>query len=80
VGAVIGGPLLVATLVEAYFQSFGFYREHYVIPKEKYGVLTPFRWQDLAVLVVFWLVASLCLYASYRLLKYAFGRPPTITT
>ena len=72
--ALAGSLLLVGTLLEAYFQSFGFYEEHYVWPKEKCGVLTPLRWQDVAFLVVFWPVASGLFYMSYRLLKYAFRR------
>jgi hypothetical protein len=64
-----GSLLLLGTLIEAYFQSFGFYREHYVWPMQKYGVLTPLRWQDVAFLVAFWLVAIGLLYLSYRLLK-----------
>jgi hypothetical protein len=72
--ALAGSLLLVGTLVEAYFQSFGFYKEHYVWPMEKYGVLTPLRWQDVAFLVVFWPVALTLFYLSYRLLRYALRR------
>jgi len=71
--ALLGIGVLGATLTEAYFQSFGFYREHYVWPKEKYGVLSPIRWQDLLFLLVFWPVAIALLYLSYRLLKLAFS-------
>ena len=77
--ALAGGPLLLVTLVEAYFQSFGFYKEHYLIPMEKYGVLTPLRWQDIAFLIVFWLLAVALFYVSYRLLRYAFHRGSTVT-
>jgi hypothetical protein len=77
--ALAGGPLLLVTLVETYFQSFGFYKEHYLIPMEKYGVLTPLRWQDIVFLIVFWLLAIAVLYVSYRLLKYAFRRGYTAT-
>ena len=77
--ALVGGPLLLVTLVEAYFQSFGFYKEHYLIPMEKYGVLTPLRWQDIAFLIVFWLLAVALFYVSYRLLRYAFRRGSTVT-
>jgi hypothetical protein len=74
ISAMVGILLLVGTLVEAYFQSFGFYKEHYVWPMEKYGVLTPLRWQDRIFSVGFWLVAIGLLYLSYRLLRYAFRR------
>lgn len=79
IAALVGGPLLVATLVEAYFQSFGFYQEHYVWPMEKYGVLSPLRWQDIVFLLVFWTVAMGLFYLSYRLLRYAFRRDPPVT-
>lgn len=72
--ALAGVFLLLGTLVEAYFQSFDFYKEHYLWPREKYGVLTPLRWQDIVFLVVFWLVAIGLFYLSYRLLKYALRR------
>ena len=72
--ALVGSLLLMGTLAEAYFQSFGFYKEHYVWPKEKYGVLTPLRWQDVAFLAVFWPLALALFYLSYRLLRYAFRR------
>jgi hypothetical protein len=74
ISGLVGGVLLLGTLVEAYFQSFGFYQEHYVWPMQKYGVPTPLRWQDMVFLVVFWLIAIALLHASYRLLKYAFRR------
>lgn len=74
ISALVGGALLVGTTAEGYFQSFGFYREHYVWPKEKYGVLTPLRWQDITFLVVFWIGAAGLLYVSYRLLKYSLRR------
>ena len=71
ISALVGTSLLLVTLVEAYFQSFGFYEEHYIIPRAKYGVLTPLRWQDIAFLLVFWPMAITLFYASYRLLRYA---------
>lgn len=77
--ALVGILLLAGTLVEGYFQSFGFYKEHYVWPVEKYGVLTPLRWQDVLFLVVFWAVAIGLLYLSYRLLRYAFQRDAPAT-
>ena len=72
IAGLAGVPLLLATLSEAYLQSFGFYAEHYTIPMEKYGVRTPLRWQDIAFLAVFWPIAVGLAYVSYRLLKYAF--------
>jgi hypothetical protein len=78
ISALVGGLLLLGTLVEAYFQSFGFYQEHYIWPKEKYGVITPLRWQDSMFLVVFWLVATGLFYLAYRLLKYALRREPAV--
>jgi hypothetical protein len=78
VSFLVGGPLLVVTIVEAYLQSFGFFIDHFVIPKIKYGVPMLLRWQDVAWLVLFWPVAILLFYVSFRLLKYAFrGELPT---
>jgi hypothetical protein len=74
ISALSGGLILLVTLVESYFQSFGFYQEHYVWPMEKYGILTPLRWQDRVFLVVFWIAAAALFYLSYRLLKYAIHR------
>jgi hypothetical protein len=70
--AVAAVSLLLPTLVESYFQSFGFYQQHYVWPREKYGVLTALRWQDIVFLAIFWPVAVAVFYLSFRLLKYAF--------
>jgi hypothetical protein len=78
ISALVGSLLLLGTLVEAYFQSFGFYQEHFIWPKEKYGVLTPLRWQDIVFLVVFWFVAIGLFYVSYRHLKYALRREPAL--
>jgi hypothetical protein len=71
IAGLVAVPLLLATLIEAYFQSFGFYAEHYRIPIEKYGVRTPLRWEDMVFLAVFWPLAGALFYVSYRLLKYA---------
>ena len=68
-----GGLLLMATFAAAYYQTFWFYREHFVWPKEKYGVLTPLRWQDVVFLFAFWLVSVSFFYLSYRLFKYSVG-------
>jgi hypothetical protein len=70
--AAAGLAILGATLIEAYFQGFAFHTEHYVWPMEKYGVLSPLRWQDKVFEVLLGVVALLLLYAAYRLLRYAF--------
>ena len=72
--AFVGSLLLLGTLIEGYFQSFGFYREHYVWQKEKYGIIAPLRSKDILFLGVFWVVAIALFYASYRLLRYASRR------
>jgi NADH:ubiquinone oxidoreductase subunit 5 (subunit L)/multisubunit Na+/H+ antiporter MnhA subunit len=77
---LVGVPILLCTLVEAYFQSFGFYREHFSWPIEKYGALTPLRWQDIVFLVVFWIAAIASFYLSFRLLRFAFRGSPRDTS
>ncbi len=72
VSALSGTFLLVVTLWQSYLQSFGFYKEHYVWPREKYGVVTPLRRQHILFLIVFWPLAVGLFYLSYRLLKNAF--------
>jgi len=72
--ALLGGPLLLVILHEAYFQSFGFYAEHWTIPTEKYGVRMALRWQDIVFLVFIWPILLTLFYVSCRLLKYAFRR------
>jgi hypothetical protein len=67
---------MLCTLFETFRGSFGLYEEHYVIPKEKYGVLTPLRSQDVVFIAAFFLVIAALFYVSYRLLKYAFGSDP----
>ena len=79
ISGLVGGFIILGTLVEGYFQSFGFYQEHYAWPKQKYGVLTPLRWQDIVFLVVFWVVAIALFYVSSKLLRYAFRRQSTAT-
>jgi hypothetical protein len=74
IAVLVGGPLLLVTIVEAYLQNFGFYLDHFVIPKLKYGSPTLLRWQDVAWLALFWPIAILLFYVSFRLLKYAFRR------
>lgn len=72
IAGLAGVPLLLATLYEAYFQSFGFYAEHWTIPIEKYGVRTALRWQDIVFLVVIWTILLTLFYVSYHLLKHTF--------
>ena len=72
--ALLGVPLLLVILYEAYFQSFGFYAGHWTIPIEKYGVRAALRWQDIVFLVAIWPILLTLFYVSYRFLKYAFRR------
>jgi hypothetical protein len=74
VSVLLGGALLLATLVEAYFPGVHFYQDYYLIPKEKYGVLTPLRWQEIVFLVAFWVVVLALGCVSYRLWRRAFRR------
>lgn len=69
--AIAGILLLAATLAELGRGSFGFYEDFYAMPLEKYDVLTPLRWEDAVVLIVFYLLCAGLLYLSYRLLKYS---------
>jgi hypothetical protein len=78
ISGTVGGLLMLGTLTEAYFQSLGFYQEHYLWPREKYGVLTPLRSQDMAFVISFWFVAMVLFYLSYRLLKYALRGTSTV--
>jgi len=75
--SLLGSLLLVGTSIEAYFQSAGFYEEHYVCPVQKYGIPTPLRWEDRVFLAVFWIVAIALFYLSFRLLRYSFKRRST---
>jgi len=72
IALLLSVPILCAALYEAYFQSFGFYAEHWTMPVEKYGVRTALRWQDIAFLALIWPVLLGLFYVSYRLFKYAF--------
>ena len=69
--AVSGSVLMPTALAGAYVPSLDFYKEHYSIPREKYGILIAPRWQDIVFLLIFWAVALMILFFSYRLLKYA---------
>jgi hypothetical protein len=77
--AIVGCLLLFGTLAEGYVQSVLFYKEHYVWPMEKYGVLSPLNWKDVVFLIAFWVGALVLLYLSYWLLKRAFRRESTAT-
>jgi hypothetical protein len=70
---ILGALLWSALSVYAWFISYDFYLDHYVFPLEKYGVLSPLRWQDLTFLIVFWILILGLFYVSYRLVRYAFG-------
>jgi len=70
ISALSGGLLLVSTIFELGRGTFGFYQEHYLMPMEKYGVLTALRWQDDVFLAGLWIVAAGLLYLSYKLLRY----------
>ncbi|MFZ0415128.1 MAG: hypothetical protein WA766_07120 [Candidatus Acidiferrales bacterium] len=70
--AVTGFALLLGAVAEAVRQGVAFYQMFYLIPKQKYGVPTPLRWQDITVFVIFWLFIAGLGYLSYRLLRYAF--------
>ena len=78
ISGVLGAILLLGTIVEVCRASLGFYQDYYLIPKEKYGVLTPLRWQDVTFLVAFWLVIVALFYFSYRLLKFALSCKPGV--
>lgn len=73
---LVGVLILLCTAVEGYFQSFGFYEEHFDWPIDKFGVLTPLRWQDIVFLVVFWIAAIVFSYVAFRLLRFAFRAGP----
>jgi hypothetical protein len=68
--AITGGALLLGAVAGAVRQGVISYQMFYLIPKQKYGVLTPLRWQDITVLVAFLVLAVALFYLSYRLLRY----------
>jgi hypothetical protein len=72
--SLTGGLLLVGTAIEACSQGYWFHEEHYVWPKEKYGILTPLRWQDIVFFSIFWIVTVALLYLAHRLLTYGLRR------
>lgn len=69
--------LAIPTLFEAIRVSYFFYQDHYTIPLEKYGVLTPMRWQDIVFIAGFWAVALAILLLAYALLRTAFRSGPS---
>lgn len=76
--ALLGIPLFVATLWGAYSVNFNFYVEYWWMPLDKYGVRTPLRWQDVVLVAAVWSVLLVLFYVSYRLLKFAFHREPSV--
>jgi hypothetical protein len=70
--ASTGSLILLGTLVEAFRGSWGLYENYYRLPKEKYGVLSPLRWQDVVFIASFYVALFLLGYLSFRLLKYSF--------
>jgi len=75
ISPLVGALLFLGALVESCHGRFGLYQEYNLLPKEKYGVLTPLRWQDIAFLVSFWLMMSGLFFLSYWLLRYSFREP-----
>ncbi len=71
ISALAGGVLLLGTAIATWRQIIWFYQEHYVWPMEKWGVLTPLRWQDIVFNVGFLALAIALVYVSYRLIKFA---------
>ncbi len=72
--ALLGAPLLLATLWGTYSLNFNFYVDYWWMPLDKYGVRTALRWQDIAFIAGVWSVLLVLFYVSYRLLKFAFRR------
>jgi hypothetical protein len=79
ISALAGGILFLGTLLEAWRGSVGFYKEYYQIPKEKYGILTPLRWQDVVFLSSFFMIVIEMFFLSSRLLKLSLRRAPAKT-
>jgi hypothetical protein len=44
------------------------------MPLDKYGVLTPLRWQDVVFIAAVWSVLLVLFYVCFRLLWFAFHR------
>jgi hypothetical protein len=76
---LVGLVVLSATAWMGFLQVEDAYYSYYLFPKFKEGYIAPTRWQDFVFISVFWVVAILLFYVSYRLLKYAFkhGSRPT---
>ena len=69
--ALAGFLILLGTLIETFRGSWGIYENYYRLPKEKYGVLSPLRWQDVVFIASFYVVLLALGYLSFRLLKYS---------
>lgn len=77
--ALVGGTLLLETLATAYSTGERIYYDYYLYPKVKENYIMPTRWQDFVGLAMFFGATIVILYLSYRLLKYALRRDPTLT-
>lgn len=69
--SIAGLSLLSGIAVEGYFQSWGVYEDHFLIPNAKYGSSLPLRWQDVLFIALFWCLAVPGSYLACRLLKHA---------
>jgi hypothetical protein len=77
--ALVGGTLLLETLATVYSTGERIYYDYYLYPKVKENYIMPTRWQDFVGLAMFLGATIVILYLSYRLLKYALRRDPTLT-
>jgi hypothetical protein len=77
--ALVGGTLLLETFATAYSTGERIYYDYYLYPKVKENYIMPTRWQDFVGLAMFFGATIVILYLSYRLLKYALRRDPTLT-
>jgi len=73
---VVGGTILLESLVTVYNTGERIYYDYYFYPKVKEGYVMPTRWQDFVEHGMFLGATILVLYLSYRLLKYAFQHEP----
>ena len=74
-----GSVFLLETLSAIYSTGEQIYYDYYFYPKVKEGFIMPTRWRDFVEQAVFFVIAALVLYLSYRLLKYAFRSKPAVT-
>jgi|SRR5712671_804941 len=77
--ALVGGTLLLETLATVYSTGERIYYDYYLYPKVKENYIMPTRWEDFVGLAMFFGATIVILYLSYRLLKYALRRDPTLT-